>query len=939
MSSRQEAQDLLDQSAELPYGAEEIRLVQAAVVAADEAAAEDLSYLARLHLIASASMVGDTEAGLTAFTWCLGKHDADPVRYPYRVESYDLLWYFKHMAGHLSANPAFSLNQVDHMLQEMEARYVAAGVGLSGVWQASFSAATTTGRLVEAAEFRARRDAVPRDDYSHCEACVRSEDVEFFAAIGRPEEALRLYDEIFEQNLSCADEPECCESGSLLRLLRAGRLADAKYAHLRSYRMAMSGSDSFPMLWHHQVFCAVTGNEARGLNILERSIHHLPADPLDLGRRFNALSGYGVLLDAVAATGHAELPVRAADAKGLQPILGAQDGGFTVSGLAAASWAAAEKLAETFDKRNGNQHYAAQLTALRAVATERYPVPLDGQKFVSATLPVSSSPSTAEDWLARAYVISGMLEDAESAIVAAENAIQLAADPWTGASAATLLASNLVKLDRDAEALEAVGRRGGFLRAQGLGYLTDLEQRLGLLLFGRAELTEHENLLVTELEAAKQQSEAAAIVSLGGRLAIMWWGAGRVEDAIAVSQVVVAAVPRLDREAHRSEILAMFGSLYSVTTDPELLTSAAGLLDSALASACLVPPYASAALSARARLHGRSGEFREGAALADQRADLCLNSGARNELIDALMLAAALYSDAGQDDVAAQRAQQAARHAALAESAPGQRAAIEFKLAQYQLWNGQSDFAMETLDGVREREEAAGEEPGSVAMTLLWHGRAANAAGLGGAAYQSWSKAMDLSAAADNPEVLAMAGIDKVQLLLGVRDEEALETSQLAVAAARSSEVPQLVVQALDFSARAKTAFGDPEGLAEFDEAIALAGSAGAAWNEADLHDSKGRGLLSLRRIAEGVAELLSAADAFAAVGDEQAAAMSELAVGRVLAQESRGEEAFTAFRSVLERLPEGSPGHSGVSVEFADLLDVAGQREEAEAVRAGVRI
>ncbi|GAA1051201.1 hypothetical protein [Arthrobacter russicus] len=939
MSSRQEAQDLLDQSAALPYGPEEIALVQSAVSAADAAGAEDLAYLSRLHLIASASMVGDTEAGLTAFTWCLGKHDADPAQFPYRVDGYDLLWYFKHMAGHLSANPAFSLAQLDQMLQEMEARYQAAGVGLSGVWQAKFSAATTTGQLAQAAEFRNQREAIPRDDYSHCEACVRSEDVEFFAATGRAPEALARYDEIIEQNLSCADEPEFCESNSLLRLLRAGRLDDAKTAHLRAYRMAMRGPDSFPMLWHHQVFCAVTGNEARGLSILERSIHLLPEDPLDLGRRFNALLGYGALLDAVAAAGHAELPVRAADAKSLQPILGGQDGGFTVSGLAAASWAAAEKLAEAFDQRNGNLHYAGQVAAMRAAGTEHYPVPLDGQTFVAASLPEVTEPTTAEEWLERAYIASGLLDDPEAAISAAEAAIGLAETDRIRASAATLLISNLVNLDRDVAAVYAVARRGEFLRAEGRDYLADVEQRLGLLLFGRAGLEQDESLLLAEFEAAKQQGDADAIVALGCRLAIMWWGVVRVEEAISVSKIILAAVPAMTHEVHRPEILAMFGSLYSVASDTDLLAQAAELLDNALASGQLPTPYAAAALRARARLHGRQGEFQAGTALADQRADLCLKAGARNSVIDSLMLAAALYSDAGQDDVAAQRAQQAARHAALAESEPGQRAAIDFKLAQYQLWNGQSEFAMETFDGVREREEAAGEDPGSIAMTLLWHGRAANAAGLGGEAYRSWSTAMQLAGSVGNSDVLAMAGIDLAQLLIGARDEEVLEVAQIAVAAARESGVPQLVVQALDISARAKSRFGDPAGLAEFDEAIGLAGAQEAEWNVADLHDSKGRGLLSLRRITEGVAELLSAADAFAALGDGQAAAMSELAVGRVLAEESRLADSFTAFRAALERLPEGSPAHSGISVEFADLLESAGRREEAEAVRAGVRL
>lgn len=934
MTTREDVQALQDQADQLPYGPEETSLVRRAIAAADEIGADDLSYSTRMRLISSGTQTGDTEAALTAFTWCLGKHDSDPAKFPYEVDDRDLLWYFKHMAGHFSANPVFSIAQLDQMLQDMETRYREAGVGLSGLWQARFAAAYATGRFAEAGEFRTRRDEVPRDDYSHCEACVRAEDVDYFAAIGKDTKALRLYDEIMDKNLSCGDEPESCESSSLLRLLRANRMEDAKAAHLRSYRMARANSDGFPMFWHHLVFCALTGNEARGLDILERSIHQLPEDPLDVRRRFNALLGYGVLLDSVSRAGHGSLPVRAADSAELVPLLGSSNGGFTVETLAEASWSAAKTLATEFDLRNGNEYYSGRIEAFQALESEHYDLPVETQGFVNVELPTLSTPTSAAEWLDRAFVASGLLEDADQAIDAAERAIALAQDERTKSRAAAILASSLVDVNRDVAAFEALKIRGQALLAQGFDYEAALEGRLGVVLYGRAT-AEHEELFQEELSSAQQNESAEAIVSIANSLAILQWGAGRIDDAVATARIAVAAAPGLADKEQAAVIGGLFGSLFAVAGDDSLIPEASRLLDATLAVDTVPASYLTSVLRARAQLHGRQGEFLDGAALADRRADLCLAAGARKQLIDSLGLSAALYSDAGQDDQAAIRAQQAIRHGEMAGLEPLHLAGLRFKLGQYQFWSGEAGLAMENFDAVRQQEEAAEVEPASIAETLLWFGRAARAAESLGDAHQAWTEAIELATGSDKPEVIAAAAIDDASLLLRASGPGAVQVAETAVEAARASGFPQLIVQSLELQGQARCEAGDGNGLADFDEARALAVEHGALWQAANIRDSKGRGLLALDRIDESVAELLSAADEFAETGDQMAAAMAELGAARALSQVARADEAFTAFRACLERLAAGTPEHSGVSMEFAELLENSGQRDEAAAVRA----
>ncbi|WP_285725812.1 hypothetical protein [Psychromicrobium xiongbiense] len=961
MTTREELEDLLEQIHSMPFGPQEMALVQRVVAEADELGADDLSYLARLHLLGSASMTGDTEAVLTSFTWCLGKHDADPVAFPYEVEGYDLLWYFKHMSGYFSANPGFSLAQLGQMLDEMEQRYRAAGVGMSGVWQARFSAAQATGHLAEAGRMRQERDGIARDNYSHCEACVRAGDIDYFEELGQPQEALRLYDEIIEQGLSCGDEPESCESGSLLRLLRAGRLEDASQAHLRSYRGARNNPDGFPMMWHHLLFCAVTGNESRGLDILERTLHGLAEDPLDLRRRFHALLGYGVLLDAVSRAGHGDLPIRAADAAALVPVLGvapepsvapeprvnptsvdpatgsAPRKGFTVRTLAEVAWRGAEELASRFDARNGTEYFSAQLCRARDLATEHYDLPIAGTSFVSTELPVPAQPVTSAQWLEAAYIASGLKNDPEEAVAAAERALALAESALEKSRAASLLASSLVDAERVPEAAGILSQRGPWLRELDNAPEAELEQRLGLLLYGTATAQDLPRLR-QELVEMQAQPAAEPLVAVAGTLSVLCWQQGEVEQALEYGRIVVTGAPRLAEPERTVALEAVYGALFAVSGDQDAVEESGPLLERALRDESLPASYRATALRARAQVHGQRGEFSEGAALADRRVDLCLAAGARREVVNSLMLAAALYSDAGQDELAASRAQQAFRHGELAELGEANLTGILFKQGQYQLWSGQSLPAMETFDRVREREVAADEPAESLAQTLVWLGRAANASEVLGSAYAAWREAIELAQTAQRADVGAMAGVDLANLLVMVEHPEAVEVALQATQDARLSGAEQLLVQALDVLGRARAAAGDSEGLQNLDEAIGIAAAQQANWKVADLRFAKGRALLALGEPDAGAVELFNAADLFAGAGDLPAASMAELGAGRGYAAVERWEESLTSYRASLDRISAGSEQHTGISLEFAELLEGRGLRAEATAVRAAVR-
>ncbi|GAB6898138.1 hypothetical protein [Kineosporia succinea] len=372
-----------------PFGPAERALIDEAIALADEHGLDEKGYEARLRLLPSASMLGDTDAQLSAFAWCVGRNAADPVRFPLRVGGFDLLWYHKHVVSSLMGSPLFSLADVESAIEAMEQQYVKEGVGVSGVLQARFQAATGQGRLDEAGTWLGELKRTPRDNYSHCETCVRAEEAEYHYAIGKDADGLALADEILEAGMTCGDEPENTIAQALLPALRAGRLDEARQMHLRGYRMARTNADHLPMIAQHLRFCAVTGNEARGLEILERHLGWLVHDGLNAEAHFDALSAAAVLLAAAERAGADAQTVSAAADPKLAGLFGGRDEPWTVASLRRAARRAAEDLAAKFDERNGNTWYASRLKADDALAEVSYDLPVGATRVATDAGPAA----------------------------------------------------------------------------------------------------------------------------------------------------------------------------------------------------------------------------------------------------------------------------------------------------------------------------------------------------------------------------------------------------------------------------------------------------------------------------------------------------------------------------------------------------------------------
>ncbi|MCE4025515.1 hypothetical protein LXM50_05975 [Microbacterium sp. Au-Mic1] len=917
-----------------PWGPQERALVAEAVALAQEIGDEQLEYHARMRQTASANMGGLTDLMLSSFAWCLAHHDADPARFPADIDNgaADLMWQFKWMASSLRSSPAFAPEQVAAVLDDMEAHYRAAGLGMSGVLMARFEDAHAAGRMDEAERLRVQLEATPRDSHSHCDACGRSQVAGFFADTDRDEEAIRLVEEMLEGGFSCGEEPEHALSVSLLPYLRLGRGEQARAAHLRSYRLAKDNPDLLTAIANSIRFCSVSGNEARALTLIERHLPWLAHDALNAQGHFRMLTALGTALDAVTAAGHGATPIRGADSPDLEPFFGAPDGtdggAWSAAGLATAAWAAAERIGMRFDERDGTDNHAQRLRLARRTATERYDVPIRSDVF--AAPPVDAVPTDDEGWYRRVLDLAGYGAAADTLDALAHVIDRV--DPERRAVLTGQRLAALVNLDRIDEATALLPDRLRALRAAGLDAQAAVEERFGLALFGTA--TDADNAALADLFAASADPAGPHALPPATRGDIALTLAFDLGDDPAAALALAEQAAALFAEAgdarlgHGAEIAAAMALLRADRGDEALAR-----IDALLADAAITRGVRARMLETRARVQGGRGAFAEGAADADEAGRILAELGSLTPLAGAQMLAGALWEDAEEPEQALTRYRVGAR---LLEQRGGDVAGAKYRAARSMLNSGAVEEAAELFGEVLQLEEADEVPAGSRAMTALMLARALRAAGEGGQAYGAFGYAAELFGEAENPADQALALMNRAQILAQYDErEQAVETLEEAAAIVRTADdAPAAVVEVLHNLGQSYGAQQDPRAFALFDEVEAVARANDADWVIADVTDSRARALLSSERVDEGVAAALTASDAFAAVGDAQSAGGSALLAARALTGGGRAADAVAAYRAVLDQAAEIPPLRQIAALELGDVLQGLGRDGEAAKVR-----
>ncbi|MFD7069195.1 tetratricopeptide repeat protein [Streptomyces sp. NPDC059913] len=250
-----------------------------------------------------------------------------------------LFWRFKWVANALLVLPEVPLTGVRQWLTEMRDRYEKAGLDLQPYYGQAYQLAAHTGEGADLAyELWASRT---RSRLSDCEACEICEQARYHLAAGDDGRALEVWEPVLKGKASCQEEPARSVSYALLPLVRSGHTDRARELHLSGYRICRRNPSMAGEVGRHLEFCALTGNESRGLELLaeNRNLFTEVDSPLDL---LQFLTGVEVLLRRVEALGHGGLPAA-----------GYAGRSWTVAELRAEVGERADELAARFDARNG----------------------------------------------------------------------------------------------------------------------------------------------------------------------------------------------------------------------------------------------------------------------------------------------------------------------------------------------------------------------------------------------------------------------------------------------------------------------------------------------------------------------------------------------------------------------------------------------------------
>ncbi|MFG2311007.1 tetratricopeptide repeat protein [Streptomyces sp. NPDC048566] len=266
-------------------------------------------------------------------------------------EVHSLHWVFKWMSAGMLDQPHVPLASIEKWLGEMEHRYRLAGHSERAVRSAEFSVAAHLGDLARAERAYGAWLAADRDSMADCHACELHAQGWWRSMRGADAEALELWAPVLEGEYSCAHEPHTALASSLLPLLRLGRAEEARAHHLRGFRLVRPMESMRGAYADHVEFCAVTGNEARALELLaERPAYF--TDSGDPRSKLDFLAVVALVMDRLTALGLGE-----------RAVPGPAGRAWTAAELAAHARGEALELAGRFDARNGTSSVSGRARA------------------------------------------------------------------------------------------------------------------------------------------------------------------------------------------------------------------------------------------------------------------------------------------------------------------------------------------------------------------------------------------------------------------------------------------------------------------------------------------------------------------------------------------------------------------------------------------------
>jgi hypothetical protein len=349
---RSRISELQNEAWNLPAGATKVSLLEEAVRLADSVSDVPLAYELRDELMEAATFSNRSDILLVAFTWCLAQYDKDPEQF----DEHGIMWKYKWVVSNATDFAEISRAQIESLLGDMERRFHERGYSMHAPYQMRRDVLVLLGDHEKAREAHEKFMKTRPDWLSDCNACVPSNNAQYFAFQGDDRKTLQAAKPLLEGKLSCAEEPRRTYGEVLLPLLKSGRIEEAEVYHKKGYKMLAKAEHAVSELAQHLEFASLSGDLARAKRMLEK---HLPAAlttvvALD---RYWFYSAARLLMNRLQQTGTVALKLRLPEAMPPPDAKGKYD----VAQLGQWFEREARSIAERYDARDGNNRYAEQL--------------------------------------------------------------------------------------------------------------------------------------------------------------------------------------------------------------------------------------------------------------------------------------------------------------------------------------------------------------------------------------------------------------------------------------------------------------------------------------------------------------------------------------------------------------------------------------------------
>lgn len=354
-----------------------VAALERAVEAADAVGDPELVNYALNGLVDAYEFSRDSTRLLVPFARLLRNFDTAPDHFDaYLTRA--LYWTFKWIVDKMIEQPDVPLESIEHWLSEMRSRYAEAGYSMHAPAAYDMQLAFHLGDYDRVAAAIEALGEAEEDDMSDCAACQYTSlaTVVFYAEEDSADACMEMLAPVLAGDLHCAHEPHYALALSLIPLVELGKPEQARANHMRGYMMCKGKEDMVEMIALHAEFCALTGNEARAVEILA---DHARFFDLDLGIR----DRQRLLEVTVLTCGRLK-------ALGFDDAAVPGPGGRDWTAAELHDWAEAERTAivAKFDARNGNDHHSTMSEAMATSTPYPEQIPL-GLKELKPRGPVA----------------------------------------------------------------------------------------------------------------------------------------------------------------------------------------------------------------------------------------------------------------------------------------------------------------------------------------------------------------------------------------------------------------------------------------------------------------------------------------------------------------------------------------------------------------------